>query len=178
MYEDQGETGRVYDNQMGLEGNLVQDGNAPEGGELQNNFRTNSLYQTGSDNSFDKYIEKFHDNPKFSEKEKEFSLKVDNFIKSKTGKSISTFSGYIFIANKILLLSTLSEFLFQRFDIVTLYLNFVIISLELGIFSLKHIYKWLLLLIGSLLLDAIVLIDISPVSNKIYIFLFQILFFK
>ena len=72
------------------------------------------------------------------------------------------------MANKILLLSTMTEFLFQRFDIVTLYLNLVIISIELGIFSQKHIYKWLLVLIGSLILDALVLLDISPVSKNIF----------
>ena len=68
------------------------------------------------------------------------------------------------MVNKILMLSTLTEFLFQRFDIVTLFLCFVIILLEIGIFSHKHIYKWLLVLLGSLLLDALVLLDISPVS--------------
>ena len=171
MFEGQEETGRADGNQMGLGGNLVPEGNVPEEGEFQNNSGANGLPpQTGSDNSFDKYISKIHDNPKFSEKEKEFSQKIDNFIRSKTGKPISAFSSYIFMANKILLLSTLTEFLFQRFDIVTLLLNFVIISVELGIFSNKHIYKWLFVLIGSLLLDALVLIDISPVSKNILLF--------
>ena len=68
------------------------------------------------------------------------------------------------MANKILLLSTFTEFLFQRFDIVTLFLSFVIILIELGVFTHKHMYKWLLVLLGSLLLDALVLLDISPVS--------------
>ena len=68
------------------------------------------------------------------------------------------------MANKILLFLTFTEFLFQRFDIVTLFLNVVIILIELGVFSQKHLYKWLMVLIGSLLLDALVLLDISPVS--------------
>jgi hypothetical protein len=63
------------------------------------------------------------------------------------------------------MLSTFIEFLFQRFDIVTLFLNLVIILIEIGIFSHKHIYKWLLVLLSSLLLDALVLLDISPVSK-------------
>ena len=172
MYNGQDETGRDNDNNIGLNGNLVQEGNIPEEGDFQNQLQLGTSgaghIQTGSENSIDKYIEKFHNNPKFSEKEKEFSQKVDNFIKSKTGKTFSSFSGYIFMANKILLLSTMTEFLFQRFDIVTLYLNLVIISIELGIFSQKHIYKWLLVLIGSLILDALVLLDISPVSKNIF----------
>lgn len=66
--------------------------------------------------------------------------------------------------NKILLLITFTEFLFQRFDVVTLFLCLVVIFIELDIFSHKHLYKWLIVLISSLLLDALVLIDISPVS--------------
>ena len=68
------------------------------------------------------------------------------------------------MVNKILMLSPFTEFLFQRFDIVTLFLNFVIILIELDIFSHKHMYKWIMVLLGSLLLDALVILDISPVS--------------
>ena len=157
MFKEQEETGRELNNQMEYGGNLVNEG-------------TNKLQpQNGSETSLDKYMEKFQTNPRISEKEKEFSQKVDNFIKSKTGKTFSSFTGYIFMANKILLLSTLTEFLFQRFDIITFYLNFVIIAIELGIFSNKHIYKWLIVLIGSILLDALVLLDISPVSKNVFI---------
>lgn len=170
MYEGQEETGRGNGNQIGLGGNLVPEGNVPEGGDIMG---SNGLpAQTGSDNSFDKYMANIHDNPKFSEKERQFSQKIDNFIRSKTGKPISAFSGYIFMANKILLLSTLTEFLFQRFDVITLLLNLVIIANEVGIFSNKHIYKWLIVLIASLLLDALVLIDISPVSKILFLFKF------
>jgi hypothetical protein len=175
MFDGQDETGRDYNNQIGLGGNLVQEGNLmAEGEELgeqyqtnQNQIATNDIPgQTKDDNSFhmDKYIEKFHEDPKFSEKEKEISQKLDNILRSKTGKSISSFSGYIFMVNKVLMLSTFTEFLFQRFDIVTLFLNFIIILIELGIFSHKHMYKWIIVLLGSLLLDALVLLDISPVS--------------
>ena len=176
MYEGQEETGRYDPNQGGFEGNLVPEGNImAEGEEMveeqlqtdQNQIGTNVIPgQTKDDNSFhmDQYIEKFHEDPNFSKKEKELSQKLDSILRSKTGKSISALSGYIFMANKILMLSAFTEFLFQRFDIVTLFLNFVIILIELGIFTHKHMYKWLLVLLGSLLLDAIVLIDISPVS--------------
>ena len=184
MYEGHEETGRDYNNP---EGNLVQEGNLMADGEemgdqfqsYPNEIATNVVPgQTKDDNSFhmDKYIEKFHEDPKFSEKEKELSLKLDNILRSKTGKSISALSGYIFMANKILMLSTFTEFLLQRFDIVTLLLNFVIILIELGIFTHKHMYKWLLVLLGSLLLDALVLLDISPVSY--YNFNLNFYFFK
>ena len=94
MYEGQDETGRAYDNQIGLENNLVQERNVPEEGQFPNNGLPNQT-QRESDNSFDKYVAKIHDNPKFSEKEKEFNQKIDNFVRSKTGKSISAFSGYM-----------------------------------------------------------------------------------
>jgi hypothetical protein len=172
--DNQGETGRDYDNNIGLGGNLVEEGNMmAEGEEMpgqsqsgQNQWEANeSPEQKGSDHSFhmDKFFEKYHEDPKFTAKEKEISQKIDSILKSKTGKTIN-FIGYIFLANKILMLSTFTEYLFQRFDIVTLFLCFVIILIEIGIFSHKHIYKWLLVLLGSLLLDALVLLDISPVS--------------
>ena len=167
MFDSKG-TGTENKSQKGLEGNVIHDGNLlAEGEEMGGHFTTNDHSSKAiDDNSFhmDKCIEKLHENPRFSEKEKEFSQKVDNFIKSKTGKSIATFSGYIFPVNKILMLLTLSEFLFQRFDVVTLFLNIVIILIEIGIFTHKHIYKWLLVLLMSLLFDALVLLDISPVS--------------
>ena len=174
MYDAQDETGRDYNNQVELGGNLVQEGNImAEGEEMEGQYPQEQQYatndmpeQTGEDNSFhvSQYIEKIHQDPKFSEKEQQISKKVDDFIKSKTGKSISAFSGYIFMVNKILMLSTFTEFLFQRFDIVTLFLCFVIILIEIGVFTHKHMYKWLIVLMASLLLDSLVLLDISPVS--------------
>ena len=148
-------TGRGYNDQGGLGGNLVPEGNVSGEGEEQYNQNINGNDmppQNGSDNSFHvgQYIEKIQNNPEFSKKEIPFSA----------------FAGYVFLANKILLLSTFTEFLFQRFDIVTLFLNIVIILIELGVFNKKHLYKWLMVLIGSLLLDALVLLDISPVSQK------------
>lgn len=176
MYNSQEQEGRDYDHQMGLGQNYIHDNNLmAEGEEIgqtdPQQYATNDYPpQTESDHSFhmDKCIEKIYENPRFSEKEREFSQKVDNFIKSKSGKSISTFSGYMFLVNKILLLCTFTEFLFQRFDVITLFLSLVIILIELGVFSHKHIYKWIIVLLASLLLDALVLLDISPVS--LYIF--------
>ena len=177
MYEGQDETGRDYNNQIGLGGNLVQEGNImAEGEDMEGQYQQDPQYETkdvpsqaGNDNSFHvgQYIERFHQGEKFTEKEKEISKKVDDFIRSKTGKSFSAFSGYIFMVNKILMLSTFTEFLFQRFDIVTLFLCFVIILIELGTFTHKHMYKWLIVVLGSLLLDALVLLDITPVSKII-----------
>ena len=122
--------------------------------------------QNVDDNSFhmSQYIEKMENNPEFSKKENILSQKLDEFLTSKTGQPFSAFTGNVFFANKILLLSTFTEFLFQRFDILTLFLSIVIILIELSIFNKKHMYKWLLVLIGSLLLDVLVLLDISPVS--------------
>ena len=146
MYDDKENTGKEYTSQEELGGNLVQESNVVAEGETfpqeQIQYTSTDMRQTKGDNSFhmDKYFENFHENPKFSEKEREFSQKVDNFIKSKTGKSISAFPQYIFLVNKILMLTTFLEFLFQRFDIVTLFLNIVIILIEIGVFSHKWIY--------------------------------------
>ncbi len=169
MFNVEDETGRDINQQGGLGGNIMA-----EGEEIADQYQTNenqvnaNAYsnQIVDDNSFHmgKFIEKIHENPKFSEKEKEISQKLDNILQAKTGKSFSSLTRYIFLANKILMLSTFTEFLFQRFDIVTLFLNLAIILIEIGIFSHKHLYKWLLILLGSLLLDAFVLLDISPVS--------------
>ena len=161
----QDDTGRGYNNQEGLGGNLVQESNILAEGEDQ--FQSNQIatQQTTNDNSFHvgELIEKIQNNPNFSQKENEISQKLDEIFKEKTGRPLSAFSGYVFLANKILLILTFIESLFQRFDIVTLFLNIVIILIELGIFNQKHMYKWLIVLIGSLLLDALVLLDISPV---------------
>ena len=161
------ETGRDYNAQMGLGGNLVQEGNImAEGEELgeTNQKTTNGIQDQNDSFNMGNYIQRIYENPKFSEQEEKIRNQLDNILKSKTGKSFSTFSGYIFMVNKILMLSTFTEFLFQRFDIVTLFLNFVIILIEVGTFSHKHTYKWLIVLLGSLLLDALVILDISPVS--------------
>ncbi len=161
------ETGRDYNAQMGLGGNLVQEGNImAEGEELgeTNQKTTNGIQDQNDSFNMGNYIQRIYENPKFSEQEEKIRNQLDNILKSKTGKSFSTFSGYIFMINKILMLSAFTEFLFQRFDIVTLFLNFVIILIELDIFSHKHMYKWIMVLLGSLLLDALVILDISPVS--------------
>ena len=150
-------------------GNSGEEGLVQEGEEYQQDKQMNIndlTPQNGDDNSFhmSQYIEKMENNPEFSKKENILSQKLDEFLTSKTGQPFSAFTGNVFLANKILLLSTFTEFLFQRFDILTLFLSIVIILIELSIFNKKHMYKWLLVLIGSLLLDVLVLLDISPVS--------------
>jgi hypothetical protein len=165
------ETGNRYNNgEEGLEGNLAHEEKVSQEGEdyqQDKQMDANDLTpQNGDDNSFhmSQYIEKMENNPEFSKKENILSQKLDEFLTSKTGQPFSAFTGNVFLANKILLLSTFTEFLFQRFDILTLFLSIVIILIELSIFNKKHMYKWLLALIGSLLLDVLVLLDISPVS--------------
>jgi len=171
-FDNQEDSDRGDNNKEGLGGNLVQEGNVLSEGEEQ--FQQNDQIATDTlppktvdDNSFNvgQYIENIQNNENFSKKEKEISEKIDQIFRTKTGKSFEDFSGYFFMANKLLLLTTFSEFLFQRFDIVGLFLNIVIIFIESGIFNKKHMYKWLLVLIGSLVLDALVLLDISPAGQ-------------
>ena len=159
------ETGNRYNNgEEHLEGNLVHEEKILQ--EDKQMADSDLTPQNGDDNSFhmSQYFEKMENNPEFSKKENILSQKLDEFLTSKTGQPISVFTGNVFLANKILLLSAFTEFLFQRFDILTLFLSIVIILIELSIFNKKHMYKWLLVLIGSLLLDVLVLLDISPVS--------------
>ena len=176
--EIQENTGRGYENNADLEGNLVQENNAQFEGEQgfdQYQQDSNQMAQNekpeqiGSDHSFhvDRMIDDFSRNEKFAEKEKNITQKLDKIFQEKAGYSLSTFSGYIFTINKILFLTTFTEFLFQRFDVVTLFLCIAVILIELEIFTHKHLYKWLIVLIFSFLLDAFVLLDISPVSHYI-----------
>ena len=162
-------------NHEDLENNLVQEGQVNfEGEQDQNQIQPEENYNQqiespqapGSDHSFhlDKKFDNFAKNEKFNQKEKEISDKLDQILQDKTGKSITVLGGYMFLINKILFLTTFSEFLFQRFDIVTLFLSIVVIFIELKIFSEKHLYKWLLVLISTFILDALVILDISPVS--------------
>jgi hypothetical protein len=120
----------------------------------------------GTDNRLhlDRMIDDLSKNEKFEKKEKEINDKLNSIVNDKMGSSFSNDNKYIFMINKIILLITFTEFLFQRFDVVTLFLCIVVIFIELEIFTYKHLYKWLLVLISSFLLDAFVLIDIAPVS--------------
>ena len=172
--ENRDETGRNYNMNPGLGGNLVQEGSQGyEGDQIQEQYGQNpneqnsneNLPETKNDSSFhvSKMIDDFSKNKAFEQKEKKLRDGVDNFLQGK-GYSISTFANYTFMANKILFLTTFTEFLFQRFDIVTLFLCIVIIFIEAKIFSNKHLYKWLIVLVSTFLLDALVLLDISPVS--------------
>ena len=85
-------------------------------------------------------------------------------LKEKSNFTLSSFVVHIFMLNKILLLITFTEFLFQRFDIVTLFLCIIVLLIELEIFTHKHLYIWLAVLVFTIILDAFVLIDIAPVS--------------
>ena len=109
--------------------------------EPEENPNQNQFNQSPDDNSFhmDKKLDDLTSNDNFVQKEKVIRDKLDQILK----------------------------FLFQRFDVVTLFLCLVVIFIELEIFSHKHLYKWLIVLISSILLDALVLIDISPVSKII-----------
>jgi len=143
----------------------------------QQQYQNEPIQQSPDDNSFhmDKKLDDLTSNDNFVQKEKVIRDKLDQILKEKSNFTLSSFVAHIFMLNKILLLITFTEFLFQRFDVVTLFLCLVVIFIELEIFSHKHLYKWLIFLICSIFLDALVLIDISPVSkiklfNILYIF--------
>lgn len=173
--EIQENTGRGYDNNEGLGGNLVQENNAQFEGEQefdQYNQDPNQMAQNENQNVSEVIIVStliellmIFQEMKNSLKKRKLKSTCGQIFTRKAGYSLSTCTGYIFTINKILLLTTFTEFLFQRFDVVTLFLCIAVIFIELEIFSHKHLYKWLLVLISSFLLDAFVLLDISPVSK-------------
>ncbi len=174
--EPQGETDHNFSNNMD---NLVPESTIKiEANKGRDQFMKNSkeifpqeqLQNPGSDNSFHlgNKIDDISRNEKFIQKEKEISQQLENIFKNNTNYSTSFFADKIYPINKILLLTTFTEFLFQRFDIVTLFLCIIIVLIELEIFTHKHLYKWLMLLVFSLLLDALVLLDVSPVSKKYF----------
>ena len=172
----QNDTNREKNNDNLMAGENLSEGNQNfEGdGEGENDQNQNQFQQhfqieqnqpSPDDNSFhmDKRLDDLTSNDNFAQKEKAVRDKLDQILKEKSSFTLSSFVAHIFMLNKILLLITFTEFLFQRFDVVTLFLCLVVIFIELDIFSHKHLYKWLIVLISSLLLDASVLIDISPV---------------
>ena len=156
---------------LGIENQNFEVEGEGEREENQNQFHQQNQneqnHQSADDNSFhmDKKLDDLTSNDNFVQKEKAIRDKLDQILKEKSSFTLSSFVVHIFMLNKILLLITFTEFLFQRFDVVTLFLCLVVIFIELDIFSHKHLYKWLIVLISSILLDALVLIDISPVSN-------------
>ena len=172
----QNDTNREKNNDNLMAGENLSEGNQNfegdgegENGQNQNQFQQHFQIEQNQpspdDNSFhmDKRLDDLTSNDNFAQKEKAVRDKLDQILKEKSSFTLSSFVAHIFMLNKILLLITFTEFLFQRFDVVTLFLCLVVIFIELDIFSHKHLYKWLIVLISSLLLDALVLIDISPV---------------
>ena len=165
---------------LGIENQNFEGESEGEREENQNQFHQQNQneqnHQSPDDNSFhmDKKLDELTSNDNFVQKEKEIRDKLDQILREKSSFTLSSFVAHIFMLNKILLLITFTEFLFQRFDVVTLFLCLVVIFIELDIFSHKHLYKWLIVLISSILLDALVLIDISPVSNFYNIFIYLI----
>ena len=158
--------------QKGLGNNLVGEENINYGGENEYQQHNEKPPTLESDHSFnvDKKFDNFVQNDNFAQREKKINQELDRILQEKSGFSISRVAGYTFMMNKILFLTTFTEFLFQRFDVVTLFLCIVVVLIEIGVFTHKHLYKWLAVLICSLLLDALVLIDISPVSLILFIF--------
>jgi hypothetical protein len=166
---DSNEMQNDQDNNQGLGNNLVGEENINYGGENEYQQHNEKPPTLESDHSFnvDKKFDNFVQNDNFAQREKKINQELDRILQEKSGFSISRVAGYTFMMNKILFLTTFTEFLFQRFDVVTLFLCIAVIFIELEIFSHKHLYKWLLVLISSFLLDAFVLLDISPVSHYI-----------
>ena len=173
MFEDNNEpsSGKDYENggenpQLNILDDKIKhvDSNMDEINNNANTIDENSLH-------LDKYIDKIPQSAKFREKESEYVPKIEDFIVSKTGNTNikSSWNKIVFAFNYFLLLTTFIEFFFQRFDVVTLSLCFIIFFIKLEIFSYKHLYKWFFYLILSIILDFFVIIDIFPVS-KFFIF--------
>ena len=175
---DSNEMQNDQDNNQGLGNNLVGEENINYGGENEYQQQNEKPPTLESDHSFnvDKKFDNFVQNDNFAQREKKINQELDRILQEKSGFSISRVAGYTFMMNKILFLTTFTEFLFQRFDVVTLFLCIVVVLIEIEIFTHKHLYKWLMLLVFSLLLDALVLLDVSPVSKKYFFNLFIVVY--
>lgn len=132
----------------------------------QNYYDENSLH-------LGEMIDKIPQNEKFKQKESEFAQKVEDFVVSRLGNTDikAKWDKIAFAFNYFLMLGTFLEFIFQRFDIPTLSLCFIIFFIKLGFFHKKHLYKWIFYLLLTICLDIIVILDIFPVSLYLFIFI-------
>lgn len=157
---DQGDTGRDNNqdnfNYEGNEGKFNQDDQLGFG---ETNAEQNSFH-------LDKAFENLENNPKYMQKEEEYTKKIEDLINNKAGKYniTSNWPKVTFICNYILLGTILLIGLNDRFDIVGLTMNFVIFFLQLKLFSPKHMYKWAAIMACSIAIDILVFLDILFVS--------------
>lgn len=168
-----------YDTGRGGEGfdNFGYDGNEPRMGQFEfnnNNNENDNQGQTGyNENSLqlDKVFDKNLENPKFVEKEAEYSKKIEDMINERAGKYniTSNWPKVVYIGNKILMGMILFASLLDRFDVVGLTVCFVIFFLEIGFFDPRHLYKWVALMICSIAIDVLVFLDILFVSFIFFI---------
>lgn len=135
----------------------------------QNTYDENSLH-------LGEMLDKIPQNPQFKQKESEFARKIEDFVVSKMGNSEikAKWDKIAFAFNYFLMLGTFLEFIFQRFDVPTLTLCFIIFFIKLGLFQKKHLYKWLFYLLFTVCLDVLVILDIFPVSLFFNLFLLNI----
>ena len=121
---DSNEMQNDQDNNQGLGNNLVGEENINYGGENEYQQHNEKPPTLESDHSFnvDKKFDNFVQNDNFAQREKKINQELDRILQEKSGFSISRVAGYTFMMNKILFLTTFTEFLFQRFDVVTLFL--------------------------------------------------------
>ena len=112
---DSNEMQNDQDNNQGLGNNLVGEENINYGGENEYQQQNENPPTLESDHSFnvDKKFDNFVQNDNFAQREKKINQELDRILQEKSGFSISRVAGYTFMMNKILFLTTFTEFLFQ-----------------------------------------------------------------
>lgn len=165
---DYGDTGRDNFDNFKYDGNEGNFGNYDFTNNNQN-IEGDVPGTTGYDQNslqLDKVFDKNLANPNYIEKEAEYTKKIEDLIDQKTGnnKITSNWPKITYFFNKILLGTILFEGLLDRFDIVGLTMCFVIFFIEINFYHQKHLYKWVAVLICSVIIDVLVFLDILFVS--------------
>lgn len=107
-------------------------------------------------------VDKITMNQKFTEKEAEINNKIGSiFDKLAGGKPISgNAEKFGYLINKILIILLLFSFLIDRYDIIGLFFSFGVLFLEPGFANRKYLYRWIIILALSVVMDLFCLLDI------------------
>lgn len=155
----QGDTGRDNPDNFNYDGNEGKYNQEEAIGMGETNADQNSFH-------LDKKFEDLENNPKYMQKEEEYTKKIEDLINNKAGKYkiTSNWPKVVFICNYILLGTILLIGLMDRFDIIGLTMNFVLFFVQIRFFSSKHMYKWAAVMVCSIAIDVLVFLDILFVS--------------
>lgn len=115
------------------------------------------------DKSFgEEIVEKIINNEKFIEKEAEINNKLGGILDSVAGgrKLSERAEGLGYLVSKVLIILLLFSFLMDRYDIIGLFFAFGVLYYEPRISNRKYLYRWMIILALSVVLDVFCILDI------------------